>query len=227
MLIAIGLANAEASVRQAHFADLNHWESIVFTDIDEPSSYTITQTDGGESFLMAESDGGGSGIVWEETIDMSKQPVIRWRWRVEQAPIGMDHRKKSGDDYPLRIQVIFEYDPARLGFFDKIEYETYRAVHGRYPPHAALSYVWTPNEKKGETYPCPYTDRVQIKVLRGEETTLGQWQEESVNIVEDYKTIFDESPPATARIAIMADSDDSQSRTRALVDFIQVREQAE
>jgi len=227
MLIASGLANAEASVKVTHFSDLSQWESIVFTDIDEPSRYTVTLTEGGDSFLLAESDGGASGIVWEETIDMSKQPVIRWRWRVDQAPEGINHREKAGDDYPLRIQVIFKYDPERLSFIEKIEYEAYRAVHGRYPPHAALSYVWTPNEKKGKTYPCPYTDRVQIKVLRGEATTLGQWLEESVNVVEDYRGIFGESPPATAQIAIMADSDDSQSRTRALVDYIQVREQAE
>ncbi|MBI1194850.1 MAG: DUF3047 domain-containing protein [Gammaproteobacteria bacterium] len=220
---AVNLASAEEPVCEEHFADLSHWEAVSFTDIDQSSTFVIVETEKDKSSLLVESGGSASGIIWKEPVDISKQPVIQWRWRVDQAPGGINHREKAGDDYALRIQVVFEYDPGLLNFGEKLEYETYRALHGRYPPHAALCYVWTPNEKQGEIYPCPYTDRVRIKVLRGQEATLGQWLEETVNVAEDYEAIFGEKPPARARIAIMADSDDSQSSTRALVDFIRWR----
>lgn len=219
------LANAEDGVNEEPFTDLKRWEAINFPGSAHSSSYSIVETEEGESLLLAESNGGASGIVWQVPLDLNKQPVIEWKWRVVNAPQGINHREKAGDDYPLRIQVVFAYDSERLSFSEKLLYEAYRLRHGRYPPHASLNYVWTPNEKKGARYPCPYTKRVRIKVLRGEETPLGETHEQTVNIVEDYQAIFGEAPPATARIAIMADSDDSQTRSRAFVDFIHLREE--
>ena len=33
-----------------------------------------------------------------------------------------DPRKKSGDDYPIRIQIVFKYDPEKAGRVKRIEF---------------------------------------------------------------------------------------------------------
>jgi Ca2+-binding EF-hand superfamily protein len=50
----------------------------------------------------------------------------------------------------------------------------------------------------------------------------GQWIEESVDILSDYRRAFGEDPPATASLAIMNDSDDTGQSSVSYVEFIEV-----
>ena len=51
---------------------------------------------------------------------------------------------------------------------------------------------------------------------------VGEWVEESIHIVEDYRRAFGEDPPSRARIAIMNDSDNTGEAAVSWVDWIRV-----
>ncbi len=50
--------------------------------------------------------------------------------------------EKGGDDYPIRIYVMFEYDPRQADLMEKMRYAAIMALYGKYPPHRSLNYVW-------------------------------------------------------------------------------------
>ncbi len=204
------------------FADLDRWEPHTFPAVPRESVYAVEEDDEGNPFLLMTSDGGGSGIVLKEPFRVRDYPVVEWRWRVDKAIEGVDHLRRDGDDYPARLYVFFEYERQGLDLGTRIRYRAYRALRGEFPPHSGLTYVWTAVSVEEDNYPSPYTDRVGMFVLRGEDTPLGEWREESIHILEDYERFFGEDPPETARIAIMTDSDDTGQSTAAAIDFIRI-----
>jgi hypothetical protein len=50
----------------------------------------------------------------------------------------------------------------------------------------------------------------------------GQWVEERVNILEDYRKAFGTMPPAMASLAIMSDSDNTGEKATGWVEYIEV-----
>ncbi|HWN55209.1 MAG TPA: DUF3047 domain-containing protein, partial [Methylomirabilota bacterium] len=52
----------------------------------------------------------------------------------------------------------------------------------------------------------------QARIIRSGASLKGQWTEERVNVLEDYKKYFDDSEISKAAgIAVLTDSDDTQS----------------
>ncbi len=170
------------------------------------------------------STNAGSGLILKAGLDPRKYPVLEWRWRVSQGVTGVDHRRKSGDDYPIRIYLFFDYDKSGLSWLDRLRYRAYRELKGRYPPHSGLAFVWTWNPVEAETYPNPYTDRLVMRVLRGPSAPIGAWKSERIHILQEYAAYFGEAPPETPlRLAVMTDSNDSGQRTEAALDWIRMR----
>lgn len=52
---------------------------------------------------------------------------------------GGDAATKDGDDYALRIYIIFPYDPAEASFGTKLKYNAAKLIYGEYPPLAIMS----------------------------------------------------------------------------------------
>ena len=70
--------------------------------------------------------------------------------------------------------------------------------------------------------PSPYTDRARLIALEKGPPKVGEWVEESVNILEDYRKAFGVDPPSAANIAIMNDSDNTGEKSVSFVGFIEV-----
>lgn len=166
-----------------NFTSLDQWEPLTFESISRHSEYQIKTADG-TTFLHMQSENAGSGIVLKEAFDPREFPIVEWKWRVDDPITGVDHTRKSGDDYPVRVYLFWEYDGTGLGFADRMRYRAYRALRGEYPPHSGLAFTWTHNPVETRLYPNPYSDRVGMRVMRGPETSLGSWQTERINILE-------------------------------------------
>ena len=54
-------------------------------------------------------------------------------------------------------------------------------------------------------------------VLRSAASPTGEWLEEQVDLVADYRAAFGEAPPDPSQIAIQADTDNTDSTSRAQV----------
>ncbi len=203
------------------FISLQRWEPFYFPKIEKHSTYTTTIEDG-VSCLLAESSDSASAILLKEQFNVYDFPDIAWRWKVSGIYQKGDCRRKDGDDYPVRIYVMFEYDPGKASFGKKLQYEIAKVFYGKYPPHSSLNYIWANRTQSAPFIPNPYSRlAMMIPVASGQEK-VGQWLEHGTDIVSDYRAAFGEDPPAMASIAVMSDSDDTGEAASAYVDYIRV-----
>ena len=204
-----------------NFDSLAQWEPLTFPKIKAHSTYTLVR-DGGKSVLKAESRASASAIVYRRTFNIYENPRIRWRWKVTQLSDRGNPKEKTGDDYPIRIYVMFQYDPDKTTLGDRLIYGATRAIYGKYPPHSTLNYVWTGQNITERIYVSPYTEKACIVVLERGKQRVGQWVEESVNILDDYRKAFGKDPPAIAGLAVMSDTDNTGESAVAYLDFIEI-----
>ena len=99
------------------------------------------------------------------------------------------------DDYAARIYVIFP----RLSF----------------NLTRCLQYVWDKKLPEGTIMTSPYWDNIKLIVVESGEKNLGEWVHEERNIYEDYKQAFGREPGRVGAIAIMTDTDNTQSTAEA------------
>ncbi|OPY10330.1 MAG: hypothetical protein A4E66_01562 [Syntrophus sp. PtaB.Bin001] len=203
------------------FKDLSNWEPLYFPKIKKHSSYAVISEEG-RSYLRAVSDASASAIIYRKTFNVYDYPRIRWRWKVDSVYTKAKGREKTGDDYPIRIYVMFQYDPQKAGFSERLMYAASKALYGKYPPHSSLNYVWASRENEAGIITSPYTDRSRMIVLEKGRNKVGQWIDEKVDVLEDYRKAFGKSPPAIAGIAVMNDSDNTKERSVSYVEFIEV-----
>lgn len=204
------------------FDDLDDWTPVTFPDIEEHTQYAVISS-GNEHVLVARSNASASGIRYAKEFNVYSFPIVRWRWKIENVYARGNVTEKNGDDYPLRVYIIFKYDPETASLATQIKYGAMKMLYGTYPPDSSLNYIWANRNHEKQIYPSTYTGRARMMVLRAGEELAGTWVEEERNIIEDYRQAFGEKPPATASIAIMNDSDNTGEAAVSYLDYIQVR----
>ena len=222
LFIAVVPAQEPVALRE-DFNNLENWKPLNFPKIERHSEYAITLDNAGKRILTARSNASASGIIFKGSFNPYQHPTLRWRWKVDNVYSKADSRTKQGDDYPLRVYVIFEYDPAKAGLAQRAKYGLAKQLYGEYPPLASLSYVWASRNIAESFFDNPYTDRAKMIPLRSGTGQLGHWVEEEVNILADYRRVFGEEPPESASLAIMNDSDNTGEAAVSHLDFIEVR----
>lgn len=221
-IFAPSLHSQEAKVfLREDFDNLENWRPLHFPKISRHSSYGI-EAKGGEAFLRAESEGAASALIFGKTFSVYDYPMARWRWKVDNVYNNINPEIKSGDDYPIRIYILFQYDPEIAGFLDRAKYGLAKTIYGQYPPFSTLSYVWASKEEQKTIMSSPYTDRAKVISLEKGIAKVGTWVNEEVNILDTYRRAFGEDPPASASMAVMNDSDDSGQKSVSYLDFIEV-----
>ena len=203
------------------FTTLDQWRPLYFPKIKKHSSYTI-QSDGEVSVLKAESNASASALIFKKTFNVYEYPLITWRWKVENIYEKGNEKTKEGDDYPLRVYVIFEYNPTNSGFLERLKYASAKLLYGEYPPHSSLNYIWANRNQAEKIITSSYTERAKMILLQSGPSKVGTWQTEEVNIVEDYERAFGTKPPAVASLAMMNDSDNTGEHSVSCLDYIEV-----
>ena len=189
------------------------WKPLTFKKVAKSTVYELV-TDGSAVVVKATSDAGASGLTKEVKIDPSIFPVVHWRWKVENLLTRSDVTRKSGDDYPARLYITFEYDPEKVSLGRKLKYKAGRALFGDIPI-AALNYIWDAKTPVGTVVDNAYTDFAKMIVVETGAAKVGMWVEESRNVYRDYKEAFGEDPPMINGIAIMTDTDNTKERAIA------------
>ncbi len=202
------------SLSQPGTAFPSGWKPLTFDKIPTHTQYTLVK-DKDQVVVKAVSRKSSSGLTREITIDPKEYPVVQWRWKIENILQNGDVTKKSGDDYPARLYITFEYDSTKVGFFEKAKYETAKLLYGQYPPIGALNYIWASKSPIGTMTSNPYTDQVTMIVIESGDTRLNEWVTEERNVYEDYIKAFGEEPPKISGIAIMTDTDNTEEHAVA------------
>lgn len=193
-LIALPAAFADEASDRLEFtpAEIAEWPQREF---DGEVIYRLV--DGDRTAVEAISEDGATALYHEVEIDVSETPWLEWSWRVDELPQGdASEREKGGDDYGARIYVVQE------GFFGKLSAR-------------ALNYVWSRELEAGTQWPNAFTGRAHmISVERGDERR-GEWVTYRRDLREDWQAAFDEAPGTIHGVAIMTDSDNTDSRSAA------------
>jgi Protein of unknown function (DUF3047) len=189
------------------------WKPLTFKKIPKLTKYELVREDQ-QVVVKAVSDSSASGLTKEVRIDPKEFPIVQWRWKVENLLKHSDATRKDGDDYPARLYITFEYDPAKVGFNKKIKFNAGRLLFGDIPI-GAINYVWETKAPVGAILDNAYTDFVKMIVVESGPQKVGIWAEESRNIYEDYKKAFGEEPPMINGVAIMSDTDNTKERVTA------------
>ena len=171
--------------------DLKGWEEKSFAG---NTTYELVDNDG-RKVLKAVSDKAASGLFKEVDIDLKQYPILRWSWKVEGVLAKGDAFTKEGDDYPARIYIVF---PAFLFWNTR-----------------GINYIWANKLPKGQAVPNAYADKVIMLAVESGPSKTGQWVSQERNVYEDFKKLFGEEPPTLGAVAIMTDTDNTDSRAVA------------
>jgi len=189
------------------------WQPLSFPKIEHHTRYT-TASEGGRPVLRAESECSASGLLYPlRDADLTKTPLLRWRWRIDAGLAPADERSKAGDDFAARVYVTFAFEPERASLSERAAHALASAVYGESVPGSSLTYVWTSREEVGARWPNAYTASAQM-IAAASGASAG-WREAEVDLLADYQRVFSHPAPAPLFLALMTDTDNRCVRARA------------
>ncbi len=200
---------------------IDDWEELTFPQVENRSEYSVDEKDG-RSVLKVSSDRSASGIIYRQAFNVHDTPWLEWTWLAGNVIETGDARERSGDDYPIRLYVVFEYDPSNVQFGERLQYTAARLIYGEYPPSASLSYIFNNRPHSERIIPNPFTERAQMFVMESGPSAVGTWRTHRVNMLEDYREAFGEEPPLRATLAVMGDTDNTGASASAYVDYVRI-----
>lgn len=167
------------------------------------TDYQLVQLD--TWVLRAQANNSASALFREMNIDLNKTPYLNWRWRVENVLPIANQQLKLGDDYPARVYVVvktgvFPWQTKALNYV----WGNYLESHQLGTDHRATLAAETAN-----FWPNPFTKNAMMIAVRTGTLGLSQWQQQRVNVVEDFYRVFGERIDHADGVAIMTDTDNS------------------
>lgn len=184
------------------------WRTVV-VDAKRPQTQFSLVIDDGTTVLRAHAKAAGSAVARDTPFEPVAYPRLQWRWKTARLIERSNIAEKSGDDFPLRLYVLFDYDITRLPFGTRTKLRLGRMMFGDALPTAALCYVWATREPVGTIVPNAYTDRVRMVVVGSGPARLNEWVSVERNIDADFRAAFGEPPPAVTGIVLATDTDDT------------------
>lgn len=190
-------------------ADLDDgWEPLEFPKIDRYTTYRLVEEDGTQ-VIEASTDNSASGLIARLDLEPGESLMLKWRWKVSNVFDQGDARKKSGDDYPARIYVAFEFEPEKASWFERAKRKTVATVFGEELPGNAINYIWANRLPQGDTVANPYAEETMMIAVTSGNEQAGEWVTVERDLVADYRAAFGEEPPPIRGVAIMSDSDNT------------------
>ena len=150
-----GADSPDPVIFREDFDSLDRWEPLKFSKIENMCTYTLDPQADKTCYVKAQSSDSASGMVWQGEFNVYDHPMIRWRWRVSNVYTRGNALTKKGDDYPLRIYVMFKYDREDPNVKKKFKYGLGKLLYGEYPPYASINYIWANREHEQQFIPNP------------------------------------------------------------------------
>ncbi|MFZ5784860.1 MAG: DUF3047 domain-containing protein, partial [Acidobacteriota bacterium] len=179
-----------------------------------PTTYSVVEEKGARA-VQAVSRRGAALLFVRVDADLADTPILRWRWRVVDAPDGGDLRTIERDDAAARVVVGFRYTRALVPPGQRLAYLMFKLRHGEFPPYSALAYVWSAHPPAGTALRHPDYERLHQVVLHDARDADGRWREERRDLLADYRDAFGAPPPRVSHVAVMSDADDTKGRSEA------------
>lgn len=140
---------------------------------------------------------------------------IAFSWRVDGLPDDARLGEAGRDDAPVRILLSFDGDRSKWTGLNHRMSEMSRLLTGEELPYATLMYVWANHDAPETVIVNARTDRIRKVVVESGEQQVGHWRDYQRDIRADFVRAFGEEPGPLRAVAIMTDTDNTQSSLRA------------
>jgi hypothetical protein len=169
----------------------------------------------GRKAIFAQANHSASLYRYTLEPDHSKASKLRFSWKAQQLIEQADMAVRESEDSVVRVILSFEGDRSKFSARNRMLSELSLALTGEELPYATLMYVWCNKRNLGEVIINPRTDRIRKIVIESGRANLGQWLDYERDIRADYLRAFGEEPGALMGIALMTDTDNTQSQAAA------------
>ncbi|MGH7322754.1 MAG: DUF3047 domain-containing protein [Candidatus Rokuibacteriota bacterium] len=197
-LVVAALLAAAAPVLAAECVSIEDFAKAKLGEF--PPDWTVRQEEGrgvysvgeqlGVRFLRAVSRGLGIQAAKSHEWSLTTHPVLAWSWRLHAFPSGADERESKTNDSALAVYAVFPHSPMSV---------------------KSVKYIWSERVPRG-THLTSSRGLTQVRVARNGPERKGEWVEERVNVLADYRRFFEETGvPKPAGIAVLTDADDTKS----------------
>ena len=133
-------------------------------------------------------------LVEKAQVDLTRTPVLEWRWRVHQIPQGADEERDETNDVAASVYIAFKLN---------------KVLFRRIPQ--TIRYTWSSTQRKGRVIDKFFGNQ-KVIVLESGQDNLGEWRTVRVNLLEDYERVFGEPPPPhPLALLILSDANDTGS----------------
>jgi len=176
--------------------------------------YERAQKDGRPA-VMAVSD--RSASLWRQRLDTppARLGEVSFSWWAQSLLDTASVADIDREDATARVVFGFGGDHAQLSRRTRMSFDLAEALTGERPPYATLMYVWDASAPVGSVIVNPRSDRIRKIVVESGPQRLRQWLHYARDVRADFEQAFGEAPGELQALAIMTDSDNTQSRARA------------
>ena len=178
------------------------------------TDYTWEQFDG-RRVLAAHSQSSASMMRCKLLVSPTLLGTLNFSWQVSELMDGADVSVAETEDAPARVMLAFGGDVSKLPMRTRMLFELAHAVGGEEPPYATLMYVWDRVAPVGSVIVNPRTDRIRKIVVDSGPHGLKRWRDHKRDMAADFRLAFGEEPGPLVAIAVMTDSDNTKSNSRA------------
>ena len=179
-----------------------------------PTRFTYERRDG-RDVVAVHAEASASLLRQPLRIEPEQLGSVRFSWKVPALIPGADLGARDKADAPVRIVLAFDGDRSRLSARDAALGELVRAVTGEEMPYATLMYVWCNERPSGSVVHNTRTARIRKLVVESGPARLNEWLEYERDIRADFERVFGEPPGALVGVAIMTDTDNTQTTAGA------------
>jgi hypothetical protein len=193
-----GTADAPRLLGDLSAAAWAGWENTTHFPWDPVNVYTRLDTPHGP-VVRVDSRAAASMLLRRVTLDVAREPVVSWRWRIAAPMPGADEADRSRDDCAARVYFLW-------GLRSRADLLSTTGV----------GYVWGRTRRVGAVTPSPLTGQIGVFTLRSGEQGVGAWQTERRDLDADYRTFFKKPPPGpVTAVVLLTDTDQTKGTATA------------
>lgn len=212
-LAALTLAGCASAPAERQTAADGDWQEVLIPG-KRSTDYTWELFDGRRA-LAARSEGSASMMRRKVNVASDELGSVSFSWQVTELMADAHVGYSDAEDAPARLLLAFGGDVAALPARTRMMFELAQALTGEAPPYATLMYVWDAKAPVGSVIVNPRTDRIRKIVVDSGPAELKRWREHRRDVAADFRRAFGEEPGPLVAVAVMTDSDNTRSKSRA------------
>jgi Protein of unknown function (DUF3047) len=169
----------------------------------------------GRQALQAVSSSSASMMRRKINVPAADLGLLQFSWQTPMLIDEADMAERDTEDAVVRVILSFEGDRTKFSAKNRMLSDLSHALTGEDMPYATLMYVWCNKRPVGSLITNPRTDRIRKMVVESGASNLGKWLDYERDIRADFIQAFGEEPGALTGIALMTDTDNTQSKAMA------------